>query len=71
MAFLPDTDAEGAAALLSAIREDTAKYSVSNCTLSVSLGCSTMRRGDSLIRCIEKADDQMYLDKQAYHGSRQ
>ena len=66
---LPDTPETETRSLLDALREGAKKYAVSNCTLSVSLGCSVMKRGDILARCIERADDQMYLDKQARHRS--
>ena len=69
VAFLPDTPETETRSQLDALREGAKKYAVSNCTLSVSLGCSVMKRGDILARCIERADDQMYLDKQARHRS--
>ena len=59
------TGAEEAERLVRRIRENESKFSIEGNTLSVSVGCSTMRGEKDLKRYIGRADYNMYEEKQA------
>lgn len=63
VSFLPNQGKEEMEALIGKLRQGAKGYSVMGETLSVSFGYYTMRTGENLTECIEKADDRMYLDK--------